>query len=102
MFGTYENLLPFLKEIRKISTVIPNLHKSLHFHFESILLDKTWQVQANIIEDHIQHLGCLIIYFIENEVFCEQLAKSIIWIMAIMQKYNYNDILFREKKLSAS
>lgn len=41
MFGTYENLLPFLKEIRKISTVIPNLHKSLHFHFESILLDKT-------------------------------------------------------------
>lgn len=101
MFGTYENLLPVFKETRKIFTVIPNLHKSLHFHFESILLDKMWQVQANIIEDHIQHLSCLIIYFIEYEVFCEQLAKSIIWIVVIMQKCNYDDILFRKKKTKA-
>lgn len=59
-----------------------------------------WQVQANIIEDHIQYLGCLIIYFIEYEVFCEQLEKSIVWIMVIMQKCNYDDIFVQEKKLS--
>lgn len=53
-FGTHENLLPLLKETRKIVNVIPNLHKSLHFHFESILLirlDKTKLILLKIISN---------------------------------------------------
>lgn len=36
-FGTHENLLPLLRKVRIILHVILKLHKSLHFHFESIL-----------------------------------------------------------------
>lgn len=53
-FGTHENLLPLLKETRKIFNVIPNLHKSLHFYFESILLirlDKTELILLKIISN---------------------------------------------------
>jgi len=68
-FRTRENLLSLLMKTIKIFSVIPNLYESLPFLFETILLIRLDKTKLVLLKKYIQYLICLIIYFIEYELF---------------------------------